>query len=222
MAPNSWLSLSGTPLRQALPDPAQTKGLRDPRGIVASWSGGALDSRRNRLVVWGGGHTNYAGNELYAFDLETLQWERLTEPTLDLAVGGQIHKDGTPIARATYNGLACITHADRMFALGGDAAAPGAGVLDMTWTFDFAAKSWQNRNPSGDGRPPGWGAPARTIPGPENLVGRSPSPGGGTGDLLHDATATAGRSTAPNPSTIRRWPWTPAAGGWWPWATGSS
>jgi hypothetical protein len=186
MAPNSWLSVSGTPLRDALPDPAQTpkvRALRDPRGIVDSWSGGIFDSRRNRLVVWGGGHINYAGNELYAFDLETLQWERLTDPTLDPAVGGQINKDGTPIARATYNGLACLTHADRMFALGGD-PAPGAGVLDATWTFDFATRVWQIRSPSGD-RPGGWVGCACAYDSETRKLwwGESSRPGGGTGGL---------------------------------------
>jgi ferric-dicitrate binding protein FerR (iron transport regulator) len=157
MAPNSWLSLPGTHLRQALPDPVKfpkVSGLRDPRGIVNSWSGGVLDPRRNRLVLWGGGHVNYAGNEIYAFDLESLVWERLTDPTPDPAVGSQINADGTPVARATYNGLACIAHADGMFALGGD-LAPNGGTPDLLWMFDFATNAWQNRNPLGD-RPPTW------------------------------------------------------------------
>jgi ferric-dicitrate binding protein FerR (iron transport regulator) len=157
MAPNSWLALPDTRLRRVVPDAAQypkTRGVSGPKSIVDSWSGGALDAQRNRLLVWGGGHTNYYGNELYAFDLGTLKWERLTDPTAEPAVGRQVNADGTPVARATYNGLACIAHADRMFALGGDSAGAGA-TPDFTWTFDFAAKRWENRNPSGE-RPPTW------------------------------------------------------------------
>jgi len=157
MAPNSWLSIPGTHLRQALPDPAKfpkVGGLGDPKGIVDSWSGGVLDSRRNRLLLWGGGHVNYAGNEVYAFDLESLVWERLTDPTPDPAVASQINADGTPVARATYNGLACVAHADGMFALGGD-RAPNGGPVDQLWMFDFARNVWQPRHPSGD-RPPTW------------------------------------------------------------------
>jgi ferric-dicitrate binding protein FerR (iron transport regulator) len=157
MAPNSWLTLPDTRLRRVVPDPAQypkTRGISGPKSIMDSWSGGVLDAQRNRLMVWGGGHTNYYGNELYAFDLGSLKWERLTDPTAEPAVGRQINADGTPIARATYNGLACIAHADRMFALGGDTAGSGA-TPDFTWTFDFATKAWENRSPSGD-RPPTW------------------------------------------------------------------
>jgi len=51
---------------------------------VSAWSGGALDPvpGRERLLVWGGGHADYAGNEIYAFDLNSLSWQRLTEPVL--------------------------------------------------------------------------------------------------------------------------------------------
>ena len=35
-------------------------------------SGASYDSQRNRMVVFGGGHADYAGNEIMAFDIETL------------------------------------------------------------------------------------------------------------------------------------------------------
>lgn len=156
MAPGTWKSIPGTRLRQAVPEAGRYPKVRgDPRGIVDSWSGGVLDARRNRLVVWGGGITNYYGNEVYAFDLESLTWERLTEPTAEPAIGRQVNGDGTPISRATYNGLAAVTHADAMFALGGDSAGSTGPAPDITWTFDFATHAWQDRNPTGD-RPPTW------------------------------------------------------------------
>ncbi|HEX7897489.1 MAG TPA: FecR family protein [Planctomycetota bacterium] len=148
LAPNAWLALPGTKLR---PVAAKAKG--DPRGVMESWSGAVLDTRRNRLVVWGGGHTNYYGNEVYAFDLASLRWERLTEPS-PVTAGSQVCADGTPSARGTYNGLAYVAHADRMFALGGDPAGSGP-TPDLLWTFDFADHAWENRQPSGD-RPPTW------------------------------------------------------------------
>lgn len=155
MAPGTWLSVPATRLRQAIPEPGRYPKVKgDPRGIVDSWSGGVLDARRNRLIVWGGGITNYHGNEVYAFDLESLTWERLTEPS-EPAIGRQVNADGTPISRATYNGLAAIPHADRMFALGGDSADSAGPAPDITWTFDFATHAWQDRNPTGD-RPPSW------------------------------------------------------------------
>ncbi len=32
---------------------------------ITAWSGAALDSETNRLYVWGGGHADYAGNEVF-------------------------------------------------------------------------------------------------------------------------------------------------------------
>jgi ferric-dicitrate binding protein FerR (iron transport regulator) len=156
MAPGTWRSVPGTKLRQAVPEPGRYPKIKgDPRGIIDSWSGGVLDANRNRLVVWGGGITNYHGNEVYAFDLESLTWERLTEPTAQPAIGNQVNDDGTPISRATYNGLAAVTHLDRMFALGGDSANSAGPAPDITWTFDFATHAWQDRQPTGE-RPPTW------------------------------------------------------------------
>ena len=183
MAPNSWLSLPDTQLRQVVPDPARfpkVRGIGNPKAIIDSWSGGALDTRRNRLLIWGGGHTNYRGNEVYAFDLESIAWERLTDPGLNPAAGRQVNDEGAPIARATYNGLAYIAHADRMFALGGD-SADSAVTPDATWTFDLAANSWENRDPIGD-RPPTWvGATSAYDPATRKVwwgEGRSPANAG--------------------------------------------
>src|SRR5581483_3931868 len=51
-------------------------------GVMSLWSGGAFDTKRNRLIVWGGGHFGYAGNEIYAFDVNTLSWTRVTDPSI--------------------------------------------------------------------------------------------------------------------------------------------
>ena len=52
--------------------------------IVSDWGGGIADTSRNRLIVWGGGHSNYGGNELYALDLNALTMTRLNNPALPL------------------------------------------------------------------------------------------------------------------------------------------
>ena len=40
----------------------------------------ALDSKHQKLLVFGGGHWDYWGNEIWAFDIPTLQWTRMYEP----------------------------------------------------------------------------------------------------------------------------------------------
>ncbi len=49
-----------------------------PRKIFGSFSGAGFDGRR--IYVYGGGHASYEGNEVYAFDLATLEWARLSDP----------------------------------------------------------------------------------------------------------------------------------------------
>ena len=121
-------------------------------GITVAWNGGAFDSKRDRLIIWGGGHNAYGGNEIYAFDLRTLKWERLTDPTVfPNRSPATENDDGTPISRHTYSGLAYVSHTDEFFGMGGapDSAGGGCGV-EGTWLFDFSAVRWRRMRPSGE------------------------------------------------------------------------
>ena len=152
MSANSWMEIPNTHLSSVAADPSQYPFLtRSTSSInnILDYSGAAFDTTRNRLVVWGGGHNSYDGNELYAYDVDTSTWHRLTEPSQP-NLCGQVNSDGTPNSRHTYNGLAYIEHADRFFGLGGAlACGPGSCGADITWTFNFASRQWENRNPSG-------------------------------------------------------------------------
>jgi hypothetical protein len=152
MPPDSWLTVPNSKMSAVTPANGQfagTWGVDGPWAVIAAWCGGALDTQRNRLVLFGGGHSDYYGNEVYAFDIGTLAWSRLTDPTINPTLNQDINWDGTPNSRHTYNGLAYIAHADRFFALGGSVAGNGFGACQNTWTFDFVSKSWTNRMPGG-------------------------------------------------------------------------
>jgi hypothetical protein len=120
-----------------------------PASLFVAWSGGAFDTQRNRLVLWGGGHGDYYGNEVYAFDVGTLRWTRLNDPTVNPTLNQDVNWDGTPGSRHTYNGLAYIAHADRFFGLGGSIQGNGFGACQNTWTFDFNSLTWRNMAPGG-------------------------------------------------------------------------
>jgi hypothetical protein len=155
--PDGWTSLPSSAMSRVAPDPAKfpkAQGTSGVSAVVGAWSGAAFDSRRERLVLWGGGYSDYHGNELYAFDLRTLSWERLTDPTPDPKLGQDLNDDGTPNGRATYNGLAYHARADRFFAFGGALAGGAAGGAPEPWTFDFAARRWTRKAPTGP-RPAG-------------------------------------------------------------------
>jgi hypothetical protein len=69
--------------------------------VINCWNGGALATglgTKGSLIIWGGGHAGYYGNEVYAFDLATLRWSRLSNPypTPSFPVAQGIWPDGTP------------------------------------------------------------------------------------------------------------------------------
>jgi RNA polymerase sigma factor (sigma-70 family) len=52
---------------------------RPPRGMFGA-SGGTIDIAGRRLLAFGGGHTGYAGNEVWSWHIEERRWRRLYAP----------------------------------------------------------------------------------------------------------------------------------------------
>lgn len=151
LAPDTWLAVPNSHMRAVAPTNGQfagTWGVGGPGMVLAAWGGGALDTKRSRLILWGGGHADYYGNELYAFDIPTLTWSRLTDPFVNPVMDQEVNADGTPNSRHTYSGLAYLAHADRFFGQAGSLAGVGFAACDKSWTFDFVAKKWTNRAPA--------------------------------------------------------------------------
>lgn len=126
------------------------------KSVTSAWNSAMMDTKRNRLIVFGGGHRDYFGNELYAVDLTTLKVSRLNDPGLPLSESGcpeSIVNGTQPNARHTYDAVAYLEKEDRMWIWGGSLSPCGSFGTD-TWTFDFATMKWEKRTPKGD-IPPG-------------------------------------------------------------------
>jgi hypothetical protein len=121
-------------------------------GIVRAWNGAIADTKRNRLIVWGGGHGDYAGNEVYEFDLATLQWKRLNDPS-PVTPCQETTSDGKPNSRHTYGGLAYIADEDRMFVFGGVVYCPHGMGSNGTWTLGLDSLDWTRMDPAHGGSP---------------------------------------------------------------------
>ena len=118
--------------------------------ITIAWSGGAFDSARNRLLIWGGGHKDYAGNEVYALELDTLKMTRLNDPSTPVTAitdpcSSSTYADGRPVARHTYNHVAYLPSLDAMFIWGGSQWPCGA-FADDTWVFNFSNLTWAQKS----------------------------------------------------------------------------
>jgi hypothetical protein len=118
---------------------AQVDGvaLGSPRKIIAAWSSMTWDPNRHHLIIWGGGHANYAGNDVYRFDAADLRWHRASlpsavEPLFDdrrfFTVDGALN---APISSHTYDNQEFLPQLDQFITFGG--ASYNAGrifVLD--------------------------------------------------------------------------------------------
>lgn len=93
------------------------------RALTEASSGAAFDSRRGRLLVWGGGGNRYGGNAVYAFDTRRLQWQQVSARSQwqegDPESG--YYRDGLPWARSTYDSLEYVPGEDALCAFGGKA-----------------------------------------------------------------------------------------------------
>lgn len=137
--------MAGTTIRSVLPSPLPPGS---PTAIVIAWSGASLDVQRSRLMVWGGGHLDYFGNELYAINLPALSVQRLTDPSplAGTATCTSALADGTPASRHTYAGLAYVAHQDQLVAVGGSLSRCG-NPDEALWAFNVTSSQWTNRVP---------------------------------------------------------------------------
>jgi hypothetical protein len=145
-----WFEIPKSTLMSVCPNEPSVHAIDGCDSVVKAWSGGIADTKRNRLLMWGGGHNNYWGNEVYALDLNSLTMVRLNRPSPATNVSScpETYADGAPSSRHTYGGLAYIAHADRMFAYGGSKSICGY-FSTGTWTLNLATMQWQQMNPSG-------------------------------------------------------------------------
>jgi hypothetical protein len=144
LAPGHWYEIPNTKMDGVKPNPIPAPGYIG--AVMGAWNSGAFDTKRDRLIVWGGGHTDYSGNEIYVFDLATLKWSRVTDPYND---NDEVqHPDGAPVSRHTYNSIAYIPDpVDRFFVGGGAAIWSSAQFLDdNTYLFDFDTLRWETKS----------------------------------------------------------------------------
>lgn len=141
LRPGHWVEIENTRLEKVAPSVSPGGKLAS---VVSAWSGGALDTKRERILIWGGGHSNYAGNEVYAFDLHRFQWMRLSEPSVANDSKESLYPDGQPRSRHTYNYIEYLPEWDRLVSFGGSGPWPRGGgefTRDIS-EFDFTSNRW--------------------------------------------------------------------------------
>lgn len=140
--PASWLRVNQNTFESVWTPPAlrnswALQGTETQR-IIGAWSSFAWDSRRSSLVIYGGGHANYSGNDVYTFDGHTLRWSRSSLPsrvvptpigdgyTYGYAADGAFQ---APAAAHTYDNTVYLRLADRVLTFGGAAWNTGSSYM---------------------------------------------------------------------------------------------
>jgi hypothetical protein len=152
-----WVKISGANrFADVWTPPALTPASSSPPTIISRWSSFAWDTTRGDLIVFGGGHANSAGNDVYRWRGTTGLWERASLPSAvtPISYGGYVYylSSGDRGARVpqsahTYDGNSFLPQLDRFVTFGGAAfnnggpfareTTPGSGVLTLTGPYLF-------------------------------------------------------------------------------------
>lgn len=119
-----------------------------PKSVLSKWNGAAFDPETGRIYAHGGGHFDYAGNEVYMADIDAGTWERLTDPSpyigelLATDADGDEYRlpiDG-PISAHTYAGTVWNPDSKSFFRAGAMANATFNGI-DIAYPNDY--RMWE-------------------------------------------------------------------------------
>jgi hypothetical protein len=131
-APGTRYLIDTDPARDPILNPARTirERLRrilgrEPRSpwhgvagfsaMTEGWNGAAYASRHGRsgsMIVYGGGHNDYFGSDVHAFDLASREWRRISDGFVsgrddEYGAGayypGSVYPDGSPLPPHTYD-----------------------------------------------------------------------------------------------------------------------
>ncbi len=172
LEPGRWFELPDSAIRSVLLERSRAPengGVTGSAAVIGAWNGAAFDGR-----FWyfhGGGHKDYSGNEVYAFDFANLSWSRLTDPSpfvyknpetgkWDAAKNQQhpcprvpdLDGDGkfdAPVPGHTYDSIVYSPRTETIFlwsqvpfCIGGNGWS-GAPI----WEFDPKTKRWDSHSP---------------------------------------------------------------------------
>jgi len=104
----------------------------DVGSVVYAWGSMVWDSTNGQFILWGGGHANYAGNEVYTLSGATGQWARGSLPSAYQSGTSWIVGNGAPQSSHTYDNSQWLPISQRFVTFGGAAWNSGSN-------FDSAA-----------------------------------------------------------------------------------
>lgn len=136
----TWTAISNTTATTAM------AGYSSPGGskvYITSYSGGAWDEANKRFFLHGGGHNDYAGNEIliYRLGLDTPSILIPYNPSAANA-GNNFAADGKPTSRHTYSGCHYLPDDDLFLVIGGAPYAPSGYFTSDVNGYNVGTNTW--------------------------------------------------------------------------------
>lgn len=145
-------------------DDAPGNGALTHYAVANAWPGFAWDTASGNLILWGGGHANYIGNEVYIWDGNAGTWGLGSLPSALDAEYFVTSKDA-PQSSHTYGNNVYLPNNNMFCSFGGAASPSGSAFKERTgsgpttqrtvgpWCFDLTLA---NPNKVGGGTGTGW------------------------------------------------------------------
>lgn len=139
--------------------------------ITESWNGAVFASRfgaSGSMIVFGGGHNDYFGSDVHAFDLSTCQWSRISDGyvfgTADqYGVGAvypnAVYPDGSPLPPHTYDYVQYDAQGNDYILLKGQTElGPHVKAASVAHMFNLDSVTWRRgrKHPSAILNSGGW------------------------------------------------------------------
>jgi hypothetical protein len=187
-APGTRYLLDNDPARDPRLNPARTarewarrKMGRPPKSpwhgvmgfgaITEAWNGAVYASRfgaGGSMIVFGGGHNDYFGSDVHAFDLASRQWHRIADGYVsggdgDYGAGARypdsVYPDGSPLPPHTYGYVQYDPIGNDYLLLKGQAElGPGVEAVAIPHLFNLDTLRWRHgpRHPTAVLNSAGW------------------------------------------------------------------
>jgi len=164
MSPGTWYEVPNSQLKSVDPCPnggCSWSANEGQSAVIDDWNGAAFASSygtKGAMLVWGGGHSGYFGNEVYAFDVGALQWRRLSEPVANgvCNYAEAELQDGSPCSSHNYDGLEYHPGSNSFVILGAAGSHDGITGSPRVHLFNLGTSKWR-RGASFPGGAP-WGS----------------------------------------------------------------
>lgn len=156
-----WVAVSSNTVASVDPCPSggcAYSGNEGVAGVMNDWSGGAFATNlgaSGSLLVFGGGHSGYLGNEVYAFDVAAGSWSRFTNPvaTPTCDYNTSTMAGNSPCAAHMYEALEYSPITNEFVKLG--SSSDGSTVLGTPYVhaLNLQTKQWRRgaRMPTWEG-----------------------------------------------------------------------